>query len=229
MMQAYETAKSLWWLIHKDLTREIRAQHVWPGMVLLGLVLVFLLATQLGLSLEEKMRVAGGLIWLAIFFAGTIACERSFAGERDAGCWRALTLYPVAPSVLFLAKVAVNFVALAALELVLVPVFVVLSDVPLASQPGPLVLIAVLSNVGFVAMGTLVSALTAGVRHRGSLLALLLLPLVVPVVFGSAEATRLLLAGPIDSQWWLWTKLLAVFAIVFVVVGALVFEIVLEE
>jgi heme exporter protein B len=216
-------------LIHKDLTREFRVQHVWPGMVLLGLVLVFLLATQLELSLEEKTRVAGGLIWLAIFFAGTIACERSFAGERDAGCWQVLALYPVAPSVLFLAKVAVNFVALAALEFVLVPVFIVLSDVPLASRPGPLMLIAVLSNFGFVSVGSLVSALTAGVRRRGSLLALLLLPLVVPVVFGSAEATRLLLTGPIDSQWWLWTELLAVFAIVFVVVGAFVFEFVVEE
>lgn len=229
MMEAYKTLKSLWWLIHKDLTREIRAQHVWPGMVLLGLVLVFLLATQLELPMEEKARVAGGLIWLAIFFAGTMACERSFAGERDAGCWQVLALYPVAPSVLFLAKAAVNFVALVALEFVLVPVFIVLSNVPLASRPGPLVLVVALSNVGFAAAGTLVSALTAGVRHRGSLLALLLLPLVIPVVFGSAEATRLLLAGPIDSQWWLWTELLAVFAIVFIVVGAFLFEFVMEE
>lgn len=229
MMQALRTTKLLWWLIHKDLTREWRAQQVWPGMVLLGLVLVFLLATQLELPLEQKQRVAGGLIWLAVFFAGTVACERSFAGEREAGCWRALTMYPVAPSVLFLAKMAVNLAALAALELVLVPLFTVLSDVPLASRPGPLVLVAALSNVGFAAVGTLVSALTAGVRHRGSLLALLLLPLVVPVLFGSAEATRLLLAGPMDSQWWLWTKLLAVFAVVFTVVGAFVFEFVVEE
>jgi heme exporter protein B len=229
MMQAIRTTKSLWWLIYKDLTREFRAQHVWPGMVLLGLVLVFLLATQLELPLEAKEQVAGGLIWLAVFFAGTMACERSFAGEREAGCWRALTMYPIAPSLLFLAKLAVNFFALVALELVLVPLFIVLSDVPLASRPGPLALVAALSNVGFAAMGTLVSALTAGVRHRGSLLALLLLPLVVPVLLGSAEATRLLLTGPMGSQWWLWTKLLAVFAVVFTVVGAFVFEFVVEE
>ena len=62
MMEAYKNTKSLWWLIHKDLTRELRAQHVWPGMVLLGLVLVFLLATQLELPMEEKARVAGGLV-----------------------------------------------------------------------------------------------------------------------------------------------------------------------
>ena len=228
-MRASETAKSLWWLIHKDLTRELRAQQVWPGMVLLGLVLVFLLATQLDLPMEEKTQVSGGLLWLAIFFAGTLACERSFTNERDAGCWQVLTLYPLAPSVLFLAKLVVNFVALVALEIVLVPAFIVFSDVPLVSRPGHLMLIAALGNVGFVAVGTVVSGLTADLRRRGGLLALLLLPLVVPVVFGSAEATRLLLAGPIDSQWWLWIQLLAVFATVFTVVGALVFEFVMEE
>lgn len=228
-MPARQTINSLWWLIHKDLMRELRAWHVWPETVLLGLVLVFLLATQLDLPMEEKAGVAGGLLWLAIFFAGTLACERSFTSERDAGCWQVLALYPIAPSVLFLAKMAVNLAALVILELVLVPMFVVLSDVPFGSRPGPLLLIAALGNVGFAAVGTLVSGLTAGLRHRGGLLALLLLPLVIPVVFGSAEATRLLLAGQLNSPWWLWIQLLAVFAIVFTVVGALMFEFVMEE
>ena len=92
---------------------------------------------------------------------------------------------------LFLAKMAINLAALVVLELVLVPAFIVLSDVPFAARPGPLLLIAALGNVGFAAVGTLVGGLTSGLRHRGGLLALLLLPLVVPVVFGAAEATRL--------------------------------------
>lgn len=228
-MSAREAARTMWWLIHKDLTRELRAHHVWPGMVLLGLVLVFLSATQIDLAGEQKAGVVGGMLWLAIFFAGTLACERSFMNERDAGCWQALALYPIAPSVLFLAKMAVNVAALVVLEVVLVPVFVVLSDVPLAVRPGPFVLIAVLGNVGFAAVGTVVSGLTAGLRHRGGLLALLLLPLVIPVIFGAAEATRMVLSGQIDPMWWRWIQLLAVFAVVFTVVGAMLFEFVVEE
>jgi heme exporter protein B len=179
--------------------------------------------------LDQKTRVGGGLLWLAIFFAGTLACDRSFTGERDAGCWQALALYPIAPSVLFLAKMAVNLAALVILELVLVPAFIVLSDVPFASRPGPLLLIAALGNIGFAAVGTLVGGLTSGLRHRGGLLTLLLLPLVVPVVFGAAETTRLLLAGQIDSLWWQWIQLLAVFAAVFTVAGAMLFEFVVED
>jgi len=228
-MSSRQIVNSLWWLIHKDLSRELRAQLVWPSTVLLGLVLVFLLATQLDLPVEEKTQVAGGLLWLAIFFAGSLACERSFTTERDNGCWQVLAMYPIAPSVLFLAKMAVNLVALAILELVLVPMFIVLSDVPLGARPGPLLLTATLGNVGFAAVGTLVSGLTTGLRHRGSVLALLLLPLVIPVLFGSAEATRMLISDQINSQWWLWIRLLAVFAFVFTILGALLFEFIMEE
>lgn len=228
-MRAKETVNMFWWLIQRDLTCEIRARHVWPGMLLLGIVLVLLLATQLDLPLEDKLRVGGGMLWLAIFFAGTVACERSFAGEREGGCWQTLRLYPIPPSVVYLAKLAVNFIALVVLEFVLTSVFVVLTDVSLSTHPFSLALVAALGNLGFAAVGTIVSGLTAGLRQRGSLLALILLPLVVPVVLGVAEATRMLLTEPLDPRWSQWMELLAVFDVVFTVLGVLVFEFVMEE
>ncbi len=228
-MRVPESARSIWWLIHKDLTRELRAHTTWPGMLLLGLVMVFLLATQITLSLDQKSPLVGGLLWLSIFFAGTSALERSFTSERDAGCWQVLTLYPVDPSVHFLAKTAVNMISLAILECVLIPAFIVLTDVPLLARPGPLLLIVALGTICFASIGTLVSALAAGLRFRGGLLALLLLPLVTPVVLASAEATRIVLAGESDLTFWLWTRLLAVFSLVFTISGAVLFEFVMED
>jgi heme exporter protein B len=228
-MPVHGAVRSCWWLIRKDLTREVRAQQMWPGMLLLGLGVVLLLAAQVDLPTAAKTRVVGGLLWLAIFFAGTLALERSLAGERDAGCWEVLRLCPIAPSVVYLAKLAVNLVSLVVLEALLIPAFVVLTDVALLERPGPIVLIVTLADVGFVAVGTLVSGLTAGLRRRGGLLALLLLPLVAPVVLGAAEATRLVLAGQIDPLWWRWIQLLAIFATAFIVIGALTFEFVMEE
>lgn len=228
-MPARTTVESLWWLVRKDLTRELRAHSVWPGMLLLGLVLVFMLATQIELPMEQKGRAVGGLLWVAIFFAGTLALERSFANEREDGCWQALTLYPIAPGVLFLAKVVINVTSLVILETVLIPLFIVTTDVPLLARPEGMALVALLGNIGFAAIGTLVSAVTTDLQNRGGLIALLLLPLVVPVIFGCAEATNITLAGEIDQTWWRWIQLLAVFAILFTVVGALAFEFVLEE
>jgi hypothetical protein len=44
----------LWWLIHKDLTRELRTYRFLPGAFLLGIVLVVLLASQIDLPVEYK-------------------------------------------------------------------------------------------------------------------------------------------------------------------------------
>jgi heme exporter protein B len=216
-------------LVHKDLTRELRAPRTWAAMLLLGLVLVALLEVQAVLPPHEKQQIIGGLLWLAIFFAGTLAVEHSFAGERSDGCWRTLRLYPLAPGVLFLAKLCVNFVSLVLLECVLVPTFVVLSDVPLLSHPARLLMIIILGNLGFAAVGTLASALTAGVSRRGGLLSLLVLPLAAPVILGAAESTRLLMTGGLDATWQRWIHLLAVFAALFTVMGTILFEFVIED
>jgi heme exporter protein B len=229
MMTARACVNSFWWLIHKDVTRELRARHTWPGMVLLGLVLVSVLAMQLDLPPEHKGRVGGSLIWLAIFFSGTLALDRSFANERESGCWQSLARYPAAASLIFLAKMTVNLASLVLLELILIPAFIVMTDIRLLERPWGLALVAALGNIGFAAVGTLISALTADLRSRGGMLALLLLPLVTPVILASAEATSLLLQGNVDQEWWRWIQLLAIFATVFTVLGALVFEVVMEE
>jgi heme exporter protein B len=229
MMQVRVLAKSFWWLIHKDLRREFRAQSVWPCMLLLGIVLVFLLTFQLDLAAEEQSRVVSGLLWLAIFFAGTLAFDHSFVSEQQNGAWQSLTLYPIDPAILFLAKMAVNLLSLFILEAALIPTFIIFSEVQLLAEPIRILPIVAFGSVGLAALGTLVSALTANLRYRGGLVALLLLPLVTPIVLGSAEATRMTLSGQFDWEWWQWIQLLGVFAVVFTVTGVLVFEFVMEE
>ena len=131
-----QTAQTCWWLLQKDLRREIRQPQIVPNMLLTGLVLAVLLTILPASGGEAKRELTGALLWLAIFFAGTVALDRSFSTERDAGCWQTLRMYPVLPSMIFLAKMAENLFALALLECVLVPAFIILSDVPLLAHPG---------------------------------------------------------------------------------------------
>lgn len=221
--------KSFGWLVAKDLTVETRCRRAWPGMLLLGLVLVLLLGVHTDLPTEQKQQVVSGSLWLTVFFAGTLSLERSFAGEREDGCWQALLLYPIPPAVIFLAKVTVNCVALLLLEAVLIPAFAVVSDTPFLRRPLSLALVASLGNLGFAAVGVLVSALTAGLSHRGSILALVILPLTTPVVLAAAEATRLLVLGDVGEQWWRWVQMLGAFVVLFITLGLLVFEFAIED
>jgi heme exporter protein B len=222
-------AAKLWWMIHKDLISECRARRVWPAMLLLGTVVALVFSVQMDLLAAEKRRLVGGLLWLAIFFAGMLAIDRSFASEREDGCWEGLLLYPISPTAIYLAKLAVNVVALAALQAVLIPLFVVLSDVPLLAEPWALLAVALLGNLGIAAVGTLLSALASGMRSNGNLLVLLVLPLVIPVVLSAAEATRLIAEGNLGDPWWRWVQLLGGFAIIFVVTGAVLFDFAIED
>ena len=71
----------------------------------------------------------------------------------------------------------------------LIPLFAILTDVPLLAHPGPIITVAVLGNLGLAAVGTLLSAVANTGRQSSYLLPLLVLPAVIPLVLGAAEAT----------------------------------------
>jgi heme exporter protein B len=192
-------------------------------MLLLGSVLVFLLATQVDLPYDERLDAMGGLIWVAIAFAGTLAIESSMANESGGGWREFLALYPIPPYTMFLAKLVVNFALMLLLQLALAPLFVVVADVPLFSAPSAMMMLILLGSVGFAALGTILGALTAGLPSRSGMLALLLLPLLTPMLFGSAEATRIAMSDAKDPLLWWWIQLLAGFAFVFTTTGVLMF------
>ena len=219
----------LWWLIHKDLVVEYRTRQVWPAMLLLGIIVAVVFNLQLELLPEQRPAAAGALLWLAILFAGLVAIERTCATEQQDGCWEGLTLYPLPPSMIYLAKLAVSFVALLALECLLVPLFVVLADVPLLRYAWAMVLVAVLGSLGMAAVGTLVSALTYGQRQRGAVLSLLALPLLLPLLFAASEATRLIAEGDLGNEWSRWVQFLGAFAVVFTTIGIVLFRFLIEE
>jgi len=220
---------SFLWIFHKDLVSEFRSRRVWPAMLLLGAVVALIFSVQMDLLPDQKQRIVGGLLWLSVFFAGATVFDRSFAAEREDGCWDGMKLLPVSPSTVYLAKLAVNVLAVAALDCLLVPMFFVLSDLPLLAHAHQMALIAALASPGLAAVGTLVSALAAGSGKSGSLLVLVVLPLVIPVLLAAAECTRLAVENRIDDQWWRWIQLLGAFAVVFVTAGTLLFEYAIEE
>ena len=124
---------------------------------------------------------------------------------------------------------AVNIVWLAALQCVLIPLFVLLTDVPLFSRPWAMALVALLGQLWHCLGGHVARRLAARIHKGGNLTLLLALPMVIPVVLAAAEATRLLAEGQIDRSWWDWNGLLAVFAATFIVAGTVLMDFVAEE
>ncbi len=70
--------EKIWWLIQKDMHSECRAARAWPIMLLMGVVVALILGFQLDRLPAERTEMVGGIFWLAVFFAGTVAMEHSF-------------------------------------------------------------------------------------------------------------------------------------------------------
>jgi heme exporter protein B len=221
-------AQKVWWLFCKDLKCECRAPQTMPAVLLFGFLLMLILNLQTDLPEPFALRMAVAFIWLTVFIAGTIGLDRSFAAEHEEGCWDALRMYPVSPGVVFTAKTLLNWLVYCAAAGTSIMLFAIFSDAVLLIRPA-ILLIAVLASLAYAAIGTLVAAVTNTLKRRSNWIALLLLPLVLPVVLGAGEATWLVIEGRLDSKFWNWLGLLAAFAAIFLITGAFVFEFVMED
>jgi heme exporter protein B len=94
--------------------------------------------------------------------------------------------------------------------------------------PAALTLVLALGTIGLAAVGTLFAAVTAQVRARELLFPVLLLPIQVPVLLATVSATQVALAGQPLADAGAWLQLLAGADIVYLVIGLLTFEFVLE-
>jgi heme exporter protein B len=216
-------------MLSKDVRRELRARAALPAMMLLAFVLVLTLELQADLAPEIKRQLVGGLLWLAVFFAGTLGLERSIADENEAGCWDALRTYPVSAAAVYTAKLLFNFLTLLGVAALLIPLLAILTGEPLLHRPAMILLVAVLANFGLAAIGTLLAAIVNGLRRRANMIALLLLPLLLPILLGAGEATRLVILDDFGKEFWRWVQLLAAFAAIFFTTGLLAFEFVMED
>jgi len=132
--------------------------------------------------------------------------------------------------VLLAAKAAGLVIFLAALELVTVPVFAIFF-LDSATALGPLCAVLVLADVGLAATGALISSMAVNSRARDLLVPLVLLPLVVPLMVAATGASDPLLeaGGPAYDRFGTWLAVLALYDLVFVLVGYAVFDFLLED
>jgi heme exporter protein B len=217
------------WLIAKDLLGGWRSRQLGTETFLLGTMVAVLFSLQLDLPAEHQRRTAGTLVWFAILFAGLPALERSFASEREDGCLDGLLVSPVTPATVYLAKLVVNLLILAASAALLIPLWAALSGVPLLTFPARIAAVAFLGCLGIAAVGTLLSPLVGGPAPRRGGLVLVVLPLVIPVLIAASEATRLLVENNPGREWWRWVQFLAAFATIFITAGTALFEFAVQD
>jgi heme exporter protein B len=218
--------RKVWAIARKDLLIELRSRDVLSSAVVFTLLVLLVFNFALDLTGDTVRAVAPGILWVTFIFAGMLTLGRTFARERERGALQGLLLSPLDRGALFLAKLAVNLVLLALVEIIAAPAFAALYDLPL--RPGPLLLVIVLGTLGFAAVGTLFAAVAANTRAREALLPLLLFPVLVPVIIGAVKATAATVPGAASDGPPLLGLLIA-FDAIFLTLAYVTFEYVIEE
>ena len=220
-------AKAVAAVVWKDLRAEFRSRELFSAMLVFSLLIILIFNFALELDIKTRQSVTAGVLWSTFAFAGTLGLNRSMAIEKDRGCLDGLLLAPVDRSAIYFGKVISNLTFMLIVEIIVLPVYSVLYNVNLF-QPG-LLLVILLGSIGYVAVGTLLAAMSVQTRTRDILLPILLFPVVIPVLLAAVKASSGFLTGADLADILLPMNLLIAYDVIFIAVAFMVFDNIVEE
>ena len=215
-------------LLGKELRTEFRSRELLTTTIVFILMVVVMFSFTFDPTVSDPRQFGPGLLWLAFFFAASLMLQPCFLREQTNDTLSSLRLAVSDPFAIFLAKLAANTLFLLITELLMLPIFSLLYNVPVLSALPWLLLVLFLGSLGVSIAGTALSAISAQARMRELLLPLLLLPLLTPVLVASTEVSK----GILDREPSVSGKgigFLAVFDLVFLTALWLFGEYLLEE
>jgi heme exporter protein B len=177
-------------IIKRELLLAVRRRGDVLSLLVFFVIVVSLFPFGVGPELETLREIASGVVWVAALLSTMLSLSRLFANDYADGALEQLLLLPLPPALIVLAKIAAHWL-LTGLPLALVAP---LLGLQYGLTGAPLLVMSIAIAIGspaLSAIGAIGAALTLGLRGGGVLLALLVLPLFVPVlIFG---------AGAVDS------------------------------
>ena len=212
----------------KDLRLELKTRDVVASVGLFVLLVVVTASFALPTTGEEREAVAAGVLWIAFLFAALLGMGRSMAIEKEESCLEGLLVSPAPREAIFLGKLLANLGFTFAVELLILPVFVVLLELRVAGA-ALLVLSAFLGTLGIVTVGTLFAAMAVNTRGREAILPLLVMPIAVPAMIAAVETTEAALTGAWTGGTTSWLLLSAGYDALFLMVAIATFPHVTEE
>jgi heme exporter protein B len=174
-------------LIARDLRLLWRRRSDALQPALFALLVVMLFALALGAEREVLARHAATVLWVAVLLAGLLSLDTLFRGDAEDGSLEQWLLAPVPLAWLVAVRTLTHWAATILPLVTAMPLLGELLHLPRA-QLGVLLASLLLGTPLLSLLGAVVAALTVGMRRSGILVALLALPLYVPVlVFGAGS------------------------------------------
>ena len=157
------------------------------------LVVVSVSLGPLGVSVSQGTAVLPVLLWIILLFSAAAGLPRAFVQEEETQTATALRL-AATPSALFCGKLLYGLTLTLALEALVTPVYVAMTSMDVKS-PGLLAAVLAAGGFGLAAGSTLVAAVIAQARSKGTLFSVLAFPVLLPLLLIAVELSRHAVAG----------------------------------
>jgi heme exporter protein B len=174
-------------LLRRDLTLAWRRRGDIAMPVLYAVIVTTLFPFAIGPEPALLARIAGGVVFVIVLLAILLSLDHLFRGDIEDGSMELLMLAPQPLALLVGMKILAHWITSSLPLIVVAPVLASMLKLPPEAMP-VLVIALLLSTPLLCLLGAVLVALTAGSRRSGMLLALMLLPLCVPVVIFAAGA-----------------------------------------
>ncbi|MBF0125075.1 MAG: heme exporter protein CcmB [Magnetococcales bacterium] len=220
--------RAIYRIAWKDLLGDLRHRSTLASMLFFVVATLVLFQAAFEPDQRQALQLLPGLLWITALFSSMLGLGRVFQAEEEDGALEGLLLAPIPRGAIFLGKWCSNLLLTILVELALVPLTLVLFNVDRWPDVGAMLAILWLGSLGLTGLGVLLAAMTQQARARESLLALLLLPLVTPLLIAGVQAMAALLQQ--DMALALpWLRLMLVFDLVYLAVAPWAFGWLLQD
>lgn len=219
--------KAVWAIFCKDLLTERRTFVTLGSMLVFALIVILIFLFAFDLAVGLRTEAAAGIIWVTLCFAGTLSLDRTMALERESEAIDGLRLAPFDHTVVFVAKVVTNWVYLLIIAVIVLAAYALFGNVMLFN--GGFFAIILLGTFGYILIGILVATLNMQIKSHGPLLSVLLFPLLIPLLLAAVNASSLVLSGSDPAGLRTWVSVLIGYDLLFLAIGILLYDKILDE
>ena len=164
--------------------------------VLFFVVVVTLTPFAVGPDLALLKRIGPAILWLAALLASLLALDRLFASDHEDGSLDLILTGHAPLELVIAAKGLAHWLTTAVPLIVAAPLIGLLLDIDPPAQAG-LVITLLVGTPALTFIGAVGAAIAVTLRRGGLLLAIIVLPLTVPVLIFGVAAANAAVTGPV--------------------------------
>jgi len=180
--------------VQRDLLMAWRSSSDIFSVVMFFVLAVVLFPLGVGPEVDTLRKIAPGIIWVAALLAAMLSLDQLFQSDADDGSLDLLLVAPIPLETIVIAKCCAHWMVTGLPLIMVAPILGILLNLPLSGF-AVMIITLVISTPTISLLGSVGAALTIGARRGGVLVALLILPLLTPILIMSANAIDLALVG----------------------------------